>query len=116
MFFIKNVFKEKVLSVKHVFTVKTYFVDNIFLILIKYLPHFCSYLKYYTGRNKNVADLIINDLSLKIAGNKRSLQETYTVFLLFSEGKLHFIANYLNFSILIVLLSCFHPFPISACW
>lgn len=65
MFFIKNVFKEKVLSVKHVFTVKTYFVDNIFLILIKYLPHFCSYLKYYTGRNKNVARLIINRLPLK---------------------------------------------------
>ena len=61
-----------------------------------------------------MADHIINDLSLKIAGNKRSLQETYTVFLHFSEGKLHFIANYLNFSILIVLLSCFHPFSISA--
>ena len=61
-----------------------------------------------------MADHIINDLSLKIAENKRSLQETYTEFLLFSEGKLHFISNYLNFSILIVLLSCFHPFSTSA--
>ena len=61
-----------------------------------------------------MADHIINNLSLKIAENKRSLQETYTEFLLFSEGKLHFIANYLNFSVLIVLLSCFHPFSISA--
>lgn len=65
MFFIKNVFKEKVLSVKHVFNIKMYFIDNILHILIKYPPHFCSYLKYYTGRNKNVAELITNHLTLK---------------------------------------------------
>ena len=70
--------------------------------------------KYYTGRNKNVAALILNDLSLKIAKNKRSLHEMYIEFLLFSERKLHFITNYLNFNILIVLLSCFQPFSTSA--
>lgn len=65
MFFIKNVFKRKALSVKHVFSIKMYSADNIFLILIKYLPHFNSYLKYYTGKNKNVARLITNHLALK---------------------------------------------------
>jgi len=29
------------------------------------LPHFNSYLTYYTGKNKNVARLIINRLTLK---------------------------------------------------
>ncbi len=31
------------------------------------LPHFCLSFKYYTGKNKNVAVLIINGLSLKKA-------------------------------------------------
>ena len=61
-----------------------------------------------------MAALILNDLSLKIAKNKRSLHEMYIEFLLFSERKLHFITNYLNFNILIVLLSCFQPFSTSA--
>ena len=48
-------------------------------------PHFCLSFKYYTGKNKNVAVLIINGLSLKKPENKRSLQKIYREFLLFRE-------------------------------
>jgi len=71
------------------------------------LPHFCHLFKYYTGENKNVAVLIINDLVLKKRRNKRSLQKTYIEFLLFGEDKMHFLFNHLSFNILDVLFLSF---------
>lgn len=54
-----------------------------------------------------MAELVISNLPSKTAESKRNLHKTYIEFSPFSEKKLHFYDNCLNFSVLMTLfISC----------